>query len=262
MKQKSRASKSELILVGSISCKVSPVKILFSARNNTMLYLILIVLLIVVMVGPSYWVKHIMEKYSQPEDRYTGTGAQLARILLDQANLQQISVEMTDKGDHYDPLEKMVRLTPDKFNGRSLTAITVAAHEVGHAIQDRDGYLPLKMRTRLVQLAAPAEKLGAGILMLAPIVMVSTRLPLAGALFLAGGLLTLGTSTLVHFITLPMEMNASFARAMPLLEQGNHLKPGDAPHARKLLKAAAWTYVSASLMTLLNIARWWAIIRR
>lgn len=227
-----------------------------------MFYLILLVALIVLVVGPSYWVKRIMEKYSLPEDRYTGTGAELARTLLDQANLQQVNVETTDLGDHYDPLEKVVRLTPDKFNGRSLTAITVAAHEVGHAIQDRDGYLPLKMRTRLVQLAAPAEKLGAGILMLAPVVMLATRAPVAGALFLLGGLLTLGSSILVHLFTLPMEMNASFARAMPLLEQGNHLKPGDAPHARKLLKAAAWTYVSASLMTLLNIARWWAIIRR
>lgn len=227
-----------------------------------MLYLISIVLLIALVVGPSYWVKHIMERYSEPEDRYAGTGAELARTLLDQANLPHVKIEVTDLGDHYDPLEKVVRLTPDKYHGRSLTAITVAAHEVGHAIQDRDGYLPLIMRTRLVQLAAPAEKLGAGILMLAPIVVLATRAPIAGALFLAGGLLTLGTSILVHLLTLPMEMNASFARALPLLEQGNHLKPGDAPHARKLLKAAAWTYVSASLMTLLNIARWWAIIRR
>ncbi|SDY05796.1 zinc metallopeptidase [Nitrosomonas sp. Nm58] len=227
-----------------------------------MFYLILIILLVVLVVGPSYWVKHIMEKYSQPDDRYAATGAELARTLLDRANLPQVSVEITALGDHYDPLEKAVRLTPDKFNGRSLTAITVAAHEVGHAIQDQAGYLPLKMRTRLVQLAAPAEKLGAGILMLAPLMVVLVRAPIVGALFLAGGLLTLGTSTLVHLITLPMEMNASFARALPILEQGNYLKPGDAPHARRLLTAAAWTYVSASLMTLLNIARWWAIIRR
>lgn len=227
-----------------------------------MFYLILIILLVVLVVGPAYWVKHIMEKYSLPDDRYAGTGAELARILLDRANLPQVSVEMTALGDHYDPLEKAVRLTPDKFNGRSLTAITVAAHEVGHAIQDQEGYLPLKMRTRLMQLAAPVEKLGAGILMLAPLMVVLVRAPAAGALFLAGGLLTLGTSTLVHLITLPMEINASFARALPILEQGNYLKPGDAPHARRLLTAAAWTYVSASLMTLLNIARWWAIIRR
>jgi Zn-dependent membrane protease YugP len=227
-----------------------------------MFYLILAIIVVVAIIGPSYWVKHTLEKYSYPEDRYPGTGGELARILLDWANLQQVKVETTDAGDHYDPIKKVVRLTPEKFNGKSLTAITVAAHEVGHAIQDRDGYLPLRLRTRLVQLAAPAEKLGAAILMLAPMVMVVTRAPVAGALFLAGGLMTLGTATLVHFITLPMEMHASFSRALPMLAHGKYLKEGDEPHARRILRAAAFTYVSASLMALLNIGRWWAILRR
>ena len=227
-----------------------------------MLYLILVIVIAVLIVGPSYWVKHTLAKYSHPEDRYPGTGAELARILLDWANLQTVKVEVTEQGDHYDPIEKVVRLTADKFNGKSLTAITVAAHEVGHAIQDRDGYLPLKWRTRLVQIAAPAEKLGAVILMIAPIVAVGLRAPAAGALFLAGGLLTLGSAVIVHMVTLPMELHASFARALPMLEQGKYLIQGDEPHARKILRAAAWTYVSASLMALLNIGRWWAILRR
>ena len=218
--------------------------------------------IIALVLGPAYWVKHTLAKYSHPDDRYPGTGGELARILLDWANLQAVKVEVTEQGDHYDPIEKAVRLTADKFNGKSLTAITVAAHEVGHAIQDRDGYLPLKLRTRLVQIAAPAEKLGAAILMLAPIIMVATRAPSAGALFLLGGLLTLGTATVVHLVTLPMELHASFARALPMLEQGKYLIQGDEPHARRILRAAAWTYVSASLMTLLNIGRWWAILRR
>ncbi len=227
-----------------------------------MFYLIFIIFIVVLILGPSYWVKHTLEKYSYPENRYPGTGAELARILLDWANLQQVKVESTELGDHYDPIAKIVRLTPDKFNGKSLTAITVAAHEVGHAIQDRDGYLPLRLRTRLVQLAAPAEKIGAAILMIAPLAMVVTRAPITGALFLAGGLLTLGAATLVHLVTLPMEMHASFSRALPMLEKGGYLKSGDEPHARRILRAAALTYVSASLMTLLNIGRWWAILRR
>ena len=227
-----------------------------------MLYLILVIVIAVLIVGPSYWVKHTLAKYSQPEDRYPGTGAELARILLDWANLQTVKVEVTEQGDHYDPIEKAVRLTADKFNGKSLTAITVAAHEVGHAIQDRDGYLPLKWRTRLVQIAAPAEKLGAVILMIAPIVAVGLRAPAVGALFLAGGLLTLGSAVVVHMVTLPIELHASFARALPMLEQGKYLIQGDEPHARRILRAAAWTYVSASLMALLNIGRWWAILRR
>ena len=227
-----------------------------------MLYLIFVIVMTALIVGPSYWVKHTLKKYSYPEDRYPGTGGELARILLDWANLQAVKVEVTEQGDHYDPLEKAVRLTADKFNGKSLTAITVAAHEVGHAIQDRDGYLPLKLRTRLIQISAPAEKLGAAILMMAPVITVITRAPIAGALFFAGGLLTLGTATVVHLITLPMEMHASFARALPMLEHGKYLIQGDEPHARKILRAAAWTYVSASLITLLNIGRWWAILRR
>lgn len=227
-----------------------------------MLYLLLICLIILLVVGPSYWVKHTMEKYSEPADRYSFTGAQLARNLLNQANLQHVGVEETKLGDHYDPSAKMVRLSPDKFSGRSLTAIAVAAHEVGHAIQDRDSYPPLAMRTTLVQWAAPAEKLGAGILMLAPVIMTVLRSPAAGLLFLAGGILTLGSAALVHALTLPMELNASFARALPILERGHYLIDGDMPHARRLLNAAAWTYVAASLMTLLNMARWWAILRR
>jgi Zn-dependent membrane protease YugP len=227
-----------------------------------MLYLILVCLIVLLIVGPSYWVKHTMEKYSEPANRYSFTGGQLARDLLNQAKLQHIKVEKTESGDHYDPLEKTVRLTADKFNGRSLTAITVAAHEVGHAIQDEAGYPPLALRTRLVQWVAPAEKLGAGILMLAPVIMGLSRSPAAGLLLAVGGLLTLGSMALVHALTLPMELNASFARALPSLERGRYLIDGDLPHARRLLKAAAWTYVAASLMTLLNMARWLAILRR
>lgn len=227
-----------------------------------MLYLILIGFIVLLVVGPSYWVKHTMKKYSEPADRYSLTGAQLARELLTRANLPHVGVEETESGDHYDPLKKIVRLTPDKFNGRSLTAITVAAHEVGHAIQDQDNYAPLALRTRLVEWAAPAEKLGAGILMLAPVIMTVLRSPAAGLLFLAGGILTLGSATLVHALTLPMELNASFGRALPILEREHYLIDGDMPHARRLLTAAAWTYVAASLMTLLNMARWLAILRR
>ncbi|MEZ5633489.1 zinc metallopeptidase [Nitrosomonas sp.] len=227
-----------------------------------MLYVVIIIIVAALIYGPSYWIRHTLEKYSYPKDRYPGTGAELARILLDWAKLQSVKVEVTEQGDHYDPVAKAVRLMPDKFNGRSLTAITVAAHEVGHAVQDRDGYLPLKIRTRLVQIAAPAEKVGAAILMLAPLIMVVTRAPTAGALFFVGGLLTLGATTLVHLVTLPMEMHASFARALPMLDKGGYLIKGDEKYARRILRAAAWTYVSASLMTLLNIGRWWAILRR
>jgi hypothetical protein len=224
--------------------------------------LILLVALVAVVFGPSWWVRRVLSRYSEPADRYPGTGGELARYLLDQLGLQHVGAEVTDQGDHYDPEAKCVRLTPDKFNGRSLTAITVAAHEVGHAHQDATDYGPLKWRTRLVKLAAPGERVGAAVLMLAPVVTLATRAPVAGVLMLLGGFLVLGLSTVVHLVTLPMELDASFGRAMPLLKDGEVLKPGDEPHARKLLTAAALTYVSVSLVSLLNIGRWWAILRR
>jgi len=224
--------------------------------------LIILAALIALVFGPSWWVRRILTRYSEPADRYAGTGGELARYLLDQLELGHVGTEITEQGDHYDPDAKCVRLTPDKFNGRSLTAITVAAHEVGHAHQDATGYGPLRWRTRLVKLAAPGERIGAAVLMLAPVVTLVTRAPVAGLLMLLGGFMVLGLSTVVHLVTLPMELDASFGRALPMLEKGSFLKPGDTPHARRLLTAAALTYLSVSLVSLLNIGRWWAILRR
>jgi len=226
------------------------------------IYLLGVLILLIVVFGPGVWVKRVLAKYSRPTDRYPGTGGELARHLLDSLGLQQVKTEITDKGDHYDPDEKAVRLTVDKYEGRSLTAITVAAHEVGHAHQDATGYQPLVWRTRLVKFLAPGERVGAAVLMLAPLVTLATRAPIAGLLMLLGGFLVLGLGAIVHFITLPMELDASFGRALPMLEKGGYLKSGDERHARRILRAAAFTYVAVSLMSLLNVSRWWIILRR
>lgn len=227
------------------------------------MHLLLPVILIAALVlGPGWWVRRVMSRYRKPEDRYEGTGAQLARHLLDTSQLQHVKVEETEEGDHYDPNDKTIRLGPGNFNGRSLTAVTVAAHEVGHAIQDATGFAPLKIRTRLVILTQPVQKLGAGILMASPFIGAITRAPSISLLMILGGLMSLGAASLVHLLTLPTELDASFKRALPLLEKEKILKPVDLPHARRLLKAAALTYLSASLASLLNIARWWALLRR
>ena len=227
-----------------------------------MAFLVIGLVIVAIIFLPGVWVQRVLERYSEPADRYSGTGAELARHLLNKYGMQSVAVEETNQGDHYDPLEKAVRLTPDKFAGRSLTAITVAAHEVGHALQDHKGYKPLRYRTHLVKATQKFEKLGAAILMVSPFIGALTRVPGLGIMMFLGGLMTLGTSTLVHLITLPTEIDASFNRALPMLAENNILKDSDKRHARRLLKAAALTYVSASLMSLLNIARWFAILRR
>jgi Zn-dependent membrane protease YugP len=220
------------------------------------------VLIFALVFGPGWWVRKVMNRYSKPGDRYDGSGGDLARYLLDQHNLQNVKVEESPGSDHYDPLDKVIRLSPDNLTGRSLTAVTVAAHEVGHALQDADGFAPLKIRTQLVRLTQPVERLGAGILMAAPLIGLLTRSPLLSLLLALGGLMSLGTTTIIHLVTLPTELDASFKRALPLLEKGDTIKSVDLPHARRLLTAAALTYLSASLASLLNIARWWAVLRR
>jgi len=98
--------------------------------------------------------------------------------------------------------------------------------------------------------------------MMSPFIGALTRAPGLSLLMFGAGMVTLGTSTLIHLVTLPTEFDASFARALPMLDEHSILKKADRHHARRLLRAAALTYVSASLMSLLNIARWWAILRR
>lgn len=211
---------------------------------------------------PSWWVRRVMSRYDSPADRYPSTGAELARFLLNEQGLKNVTVEETEQGDHYDPVAKAVRLEPARFHGHSLTAVTVAAHEVGHAMQDASGYQPLALRTRLIQWLKPLERLGAVILMASPVLAIATRLPSVTGVVVLGGLLTLGTASVVHLVTLPTEWNASFARAMPLLRRDGVLLPADHRHAKIILRAAAMTYVAVSLMSLLNVARWWALIRR
>jgi hypothetical protein len=227
------------------------------------MHIVLLSIFVLILVfGPGLWVQRVMRRYSEPADRYPGTGGELARHLLDGLGLPDVRVEQTEAGDHYDPRDRTVRLTPDKYGGRSLTAITVAAHEVGHALQDHHRYPPLRLRTRLVGATRHLERFGAAVLLASPFIGLVTRVPAAGLLTFLGGLLTLGSATVVHLVTLPTEIDASFSRALPILEQGGYLKPEDRPHARRLLTAAALTYVAASLMSLLNMARWWALLRR
>ena len=225
-------------------------------------YLVTILIIFLILFFPSIWVQRTMKKYNDPEDRYVITGSDFARKLLDALDLKDINVEATEIGDHYDPIEKTVRLTEDKMNSGSLTSIVVAAHEVGHAHQDATKYFPLSLRTKLVKIMAPAQRVGAFILMAAPFVTLITRIPQSGLIMFLGGFLTLGMSSIIHLVTLPTEWDASFARAMPMLESSNFLKEGDSDRAREILRAAAFTYLAGSLMSLLNIARWWTILRR
>ncbi len=223
---------------------------------------ILAVVLLLVLFGPHWWVQRTLRRYDRPRPDFPGTGGEFARHLLGRLAMEGVVVETSDRGDHYDPVARAVRLSEERFNGRSLTAVTVAAHEVGHALQHHLGYRPLAWRTRMAGLATAAQQLGSALFLLAPLLAGISRAPSTAAILLLGAVASFGSAALVHLLTLPVEWDASFRRALPLLEAGGYLEPADQAAAHRILAAAALTYVAGALASLLNLWRWLRWLRR
>jgi Zn-dependent membrane protease YugP len=226
-----------------------------------MAYIILGLATLGIVFGPSLWARGVLRWFGEDRPYIPGTGGELARHLLDERGLNGVLVEGTDQGDHYDPSDKAVRLSRQNLNGRSLTAVATAAHEVGHALQDRDDYAPLKRRTWLVKSTFVFQRIGSVIILGAPIVGAIVHSPSLFLVQIAAGILTMGVSVIVHLATLPVEFDASFERALPILDRGGYLPPEDLPAARRILRACALTYVAASLVSLLNLWHWIRVLR-
>lgn len=227
------------------------------------MHIVLLLLVLGLLIfGPQYYVQHVLKKYSRPHEGLAGTGGELARHLLDRFSLSHVKVELTEHGDHYDPVNKVVGLSQANIEGRSLTAIAVAAHEVGHALQDADSDPMFEVRSRMIRVAMMAEKAGSVAMLAMPVLALLSRSPALGLITLLLGVGSFLGATLVHFVTLPVEWDASFGRALPILTKGDYIKPKEARAVKQILRAAALTYVAASLTSLLNLSRWIAILRR
>ncbi|MEE9586494.1 MAG: zinc metallopeptidase [Hyphomicrobiaceae bacterium] len=223
--------------------------------------LILVLGIIALAYLPQMWVRGVIARHSQDRSDFAGTGGEFARHLLDGMKLGHVGVEETKIGDHYDPQDKVVRLLPQHLKGRSLSAVVIAAHEVGHAMQDATGYGPLKTRTSLAKLAQRIEATGSVVMLAAPVLLLVTKSPASLILSYLAGALILSATILLHAVTLPVEFDASFNRALPVLKAGRYVNERDMASARHILKAAAFTYVAAAAMSLLNVARWFRVIR-
>jgi len=227
-----------------------------------MAYLFVFILLLALFFFPQVWVRRVMARYNRDDEpNFPGTGGELARHILTQFGLDEVKVEVTDQGDHYDAVKRCVRLTTDKLDGKTLTAITVAAHECGHALQHAGREPLFLLRTRLAVMSVWAARLGSALLFAAPLLAILSRAPSMAAVSVLGGFLVIGFGVVVQLITLPVELDASFNKALPLLAAG-YLEPEQVPAARRILNAASWTYVAASLAGLLNFWRWLAVLRR
>lgn len=227
-----------------------------------MLYVIVTGLVLLAVFGPTLWVRYAMSRHSGTLSGMPGTGGELARHLIERFELGEISVEQTAPGqDHFDPAERAVRLSPDNFNGKSLTAIAVAAHEVGHAIQFARNEPVFKLRKRYIPTANKLKKAGILLLSLVPIVAILFKAP---AVFI--GLIVIGVvlqllGALAYLIVLPEEWDASFNKALPMLIDDYVPARYEAP-IRQVLRAAALTYFASALADLLNLGRWIMILRR
>ena len=203
-----------------------------------------------------------MQAYADPLDGMPGTGGELAKHLVERFEIDGTGVEITEAGDHYDPSEKMVRLSEAHFNSKSLTAVAIAAHEVGHALQHHRGDRNLAARSRMVPLADRIARLSSGFIWAAPVVGLVTRHPVPFSALVLMGMSGLVARMLVHLVTLPTEWDASFGKALPILVEGQYIAPGEEVVVRRILRAAAFTYFSAALADVLNLFRWATLLLR
>ena len=197
----------------------------------------------------SVWVNSSMKKYHGMQNRRGMTGAMAAERILQQAGIYDVRIECLSKGggDHYDPNSKTVRLSYENFHYPTITAVAVAAHECGHAKQHNEGYGFLKFRTTLVPVANIGSKLGIPIVILGIILSFNQIL-------IQIGLWAFALAVLFQLVTLPVEFNAS-SRALESMDSLGLLDNTEHAGAKKVLKAAAMTYVAAAMSSVLQLLR-------
>jgi Zn-dependent membrane protease YugP len=212
-------------------------------------------LVLALIVAPQLWIMSVMKRHGQQRPIIPWTGREFARHLLDGMKLTKVKVEETQEGDHYHPLAKAVRLKTEHYFGRSLTAIVIAAHEVGHAMQDATGYAPLTTRTRIAGIADYVHKVGALLIIASPAIAALMRHPGGLVIGLVAAILVNLSAVVMHVVTLPVEFDASFNRALVVLKHGRFVPENEMGAARHILSAAAYTYVAAALIDLINLPR-------
>jgi uncharacterized protein len=218
-------------------------------------YLIVMIVGALVSGAAALWVRSSYSKYSKQPSASGLTGAQVARTILDRNNLSNVRVEPVagTLTDHYDPRSKVVRLSEGNFRNNSIAAVSVAAHECGHAIQDATGYVPMKLRAGLFPIVNFAGQLWFPLFFLGILGFGSFFVQLAVIAF-AGVLL-------FHVVTLPVEINAS-TRAYGILTRYGMLSRTEADGTRRVLTAAAFTYIAAALTSLLTLLYLLAVSRQ
>lgn len=210
---------------------------------------ILVIIGLVISLAASAYVKSTFNKYDQIKSKNNVTGTQAAQFILQSQQIQDVGVQQIsgDLTDNYNSRNKMLSLSDSTAQSMSVAAIGVAAHECGHAVQDHTGYSPLKIRAAIV----PVANLGSTIAF--PLILVGVLFG-GNQLLINIGIFAFSLALLFQLVTLPVEFNAS-RRALRILSDGHLLTEEEVPMARRVLFAAALTYVAAALATFLQLLR-------
>jgi uncharacterized protein len=214
-------------------------------------YLLVMIVGALISGAAAIWVRSSYSKYSKKMSASGLTGQQTARMILDRNGLHNVRVEPVagQLTDHYDPRSKVVRLSEGNFRSNSIAGVSVAAHECGHAIQDATGYVPMKLRAGLFPIVNFAGQLWFPLFFLAIIMGIGTA---TGQLFIQLAVIAFAGVLAFHVVTLPVEINAS-TRAYGILTRYGILSRGEAGGTRRVLTAAAFTYIAAALTSLLTL---------
>jgi len=212
-------------------------------------YLVYFAIIMLIPIWAQFKVKNTYSKYSKVPVTTGYTGAQVARKILDDNGLENVKVLETPGllSDHYNPLTKTVHLSSANYHRHSIAGAAVAAHEVGHAIQDKEGYAALRFRHALVPVANISSKMAWIFIMIGLIVTAMQSMLLIGIILMAAGVL-------FQLVTLPVEFNAS-SRAMDQMVSSGLISNNEERSARKVLNAAAMTYVAAAAVAVLELLR-------
>ncbi len=204
---------------------------------------------------PQMWVQRTYKKYAQVPSMAGRTGAEVARDILMRQGVHHVEVEMSHGllSDHYDPMSKKVRLSERNYNEASVAAVAVAAHEVGHALQHAQGFFPVVIRGTMVPAVNLGSQFGPLLIMISFILLSMHVLAPSLGLTLAWiGVILFGLAVLFHIVTLPVEIDASM-RAVGILQSSQYLTTQELPFAKKVLTAAALTYVAVALYSLMEL---------
>jgi len=207
---------------------------------------------------PQLWVKSTVATYRKVDARGGMTGEELARTILRHNNIEDVAVQAIEGEltDHYDPGAKAVRLSADNFYGRSISGLAIAAHECGHAIQHATGYVPVTIRSSMAPIVGLGSQFGPMLLMIGiALGAASAAAPAFSTMIAWLGVIAFGAAVAFHMVTLPVEFNAS-SRALAVLETGGYLTTEEMPGAKKVLTAAAMTYVATAMYSLMELVYW------